>query len=77
MGLGLAPCFYLLIEMDRLQWTYGSTVEPLDIFFSILLMVSLLELIRRAFGWALPLRSLDSWPTPSSAAIFPVNYSAM
>jgi len=58
MGLGLAPCIYLLLEIDRLQWSYGSTVEPLDIFFSILLMISLLELNRRAFGWALPITIL-------------------
>lgn len=56
--MGVAPCIYILIEMDRLQWTYGSTVLPLDIFFSILLMVSLLELNRRAFGWSMPLTVL-------------------
>ena len=58
MVMGVAPCIYILLEMDRLQWTYGSTVEPLDVVFSILLMVSLLELNRRAFGWAMPLTAL-------------------
>jgi len=55
---GVAPCVYIVIEMDRLQWTYGSTVLPLDIFFSILLMLALLELVRRSFGWAMPLTAL-------------------
>jgi len=58
MVMGVAPCLYVILEMERLQWTYGSTVEPLDIFFSILLMISLLELNRRAFGWALPITIL-------------------
>ena len=56
--IGVAPCVYILIEMDRLQWTYGSTVLPLDVFFSVLLMISLLELVRRSFGWAMPLTAL-------------------
>jgi len=58
MVMGVAPCLYVILEMERLQWTYGSTVEPLDIFFSILLIISLLELNRRAFGWALPITIL-------------------
>ncbi len=58
MVIGVAPCIYLLIEMERLQWTYGSTVEPGDIVSSILLMISLMELVRRAFGWAIPLTIL-------------------
>jgi TRAP transporter 4TM/12TM fusion protein len=58
LAMGVTPCLYIIIEMERLQWTYGSTVLPLDIFFSILLMVSLLELNRRAFGWAMPLTVL-------------------
>ena len=53
--MGVAPCIYILVEMDRLQWTYGSTVLPLDIFFSLLLIISLLELIRRSFGYAMPM----------------------
>lgn len=56
--VGVAPCVYIIVEMDRLQWTYGSTVLPLDVFFSILLMISLLELVRRSFGWAMPLTAL-------------------
>jgi len=36
LAMGVAPCVYILIEMERLQWTYGSTVLPLDIFFSAL-----------------------------------------
>jgi TRAP transporter 4TM/12TM fusion protein len=58
MAMGVAPCIYILLEMERLQWTYGTVVEPLDIVFSILLMISLLELNRRAFGWAMPLTAL-------------------
>ncbi len=58
MAMGVIPCLYIIIDMDRLQWTYGSTVVPLDIFFSILLMISLLELNRRAFGWAMPITIL-------------------
>lgn len=58
MVMGVIPCLYIIIDMDRLQWTYGSTVVPLDIFFSVLLMISLLELNRRAFGWAMPITVL-------------------
>ena len=58
MAMGVAPCIYLLLEMERLQWEYGSTVPPPDIFFSTLLLISLLELVRRSFGWAVPLTAL-------------------
>jgi len=58
MVIGVVPCLYIILEMDRLQWTYGSTVEPLDVVFSVLLMFSLLELNRRAFGWAMPLTAI-------------------
>jgi TRAP transporter 4TM/12TM fusion protein len=58
LAMGVAPCIYLLLEMERLQWTYGSTVLPLDILFSVLLMISLLELVRRSFGWAMPIVAL-------------------
>ena len=58
MAMGVVPCLYIIIDMDRLQWTYGSTVVPLDILFSILLMISLLELNRRAFGWSMPITIL-------------------
>ena len=58
MVMGVLPCLYIIIDMDRLQWTYGSTVVPLDIVFSVLLMISLLELNRRAFGWAMPITVL-------------------
>jgi len=56
--IGVAPCVYIILEMDRLQWTYGSTVLPLDVFFSVLLIISLLELVRRSFGWAMPVTAL-------------------
>ncbi len=55
---GVAPCLYVIIDLERLQWSYGSTVEPLDIVFGCLLIVSLLELTRRSFGWAMPLVAL-------------------
>ena len=58
MAMGVAPCVYILIEMERLQWTYGSTVLPLDMFFSVMFMIPLLELVRRAFGWAIPITAL-------------------
>lgn len=58
LAMGVAPCLYILLEMERLQWTYGSTVLPLDIFFGSILMISLLELLRRAFGWTLPIVAL-------------------
>jgi len=56
--LGVGPCLYVLVEFDRLQWTYGSTVLPLDIVFGSLLIVALLELTRRSFGMAMPLVAL-------------------
>jgi TRAP-type uncharacterized transport system fused permease subunit len=37
MAMGVAPCIYIIVDMDRLQWEYGTTVLPRDIFFSILL----------------------------------------
>lgn len=53
--LGTAPCIYIIYDIDRLQWEYGSTVTSLDIFFSVLLVVTLIELVRRSFGWAMPI----------------------
>jgi TRAP transporter 4TM/12TM fusion protein len=58
MAMGVAPCVYIILDMDRLQWDYGTTVVPQDVFFSVLLMISLLELIRRSFGWAIPIVAL-------------------
>lgn len=58
LSMGVAPCVYILIEMDRLQWTYGSTVLPLDIVFGAVLILALLELTRRSFGLAMPLVAL-------------------
>lgn len=52
---GVAPCLYIIIELERLQWTYGSTVLPLDIVFGSVLIIALLELTRRSFGLAMPL----------------------
>jgi len=58
MAMGIAPCLYIVIEIDRLQFTYGATVFPLDVFFGVLLLISLLELVRRAFGLVMPLITL-------------------
>jgi TRAP transporter 4TM/12TM fusion protein len=58
MVAGASPCIYIIVEMDRLQWTYGSTVLGLDVVFGILLIVSLFELARRTFGLAMPLTVL-------------------
>ncbi len=55
---GVVPCIYVIVDLERLQWTYGSTVEPMDIVMGSLLIVSLLELTRRAFGWSMPIVSL-------------------
>ncbi|MFH1124908.1 MAG: TRAP transporter fused permease subunit [Pseudomonadota bacterium] len=55
---GVAPCLYVIIDLERLQWSYGSTVLPLDIVFGCLLIISLLELTRRSFGCAMPLVAL-------------------
>jgi TRAP transporter 4TM/12TM fusion protein len=52
---GVAPCVYVLVEFDRLQWSYGSTVVPLDIVFGAILIAAILELTRRSFGLAMPL----------------------
>lgn len=58
MAAGVAPCLYIIIEMDRLQWTYGATVTQLDVVFGILLIISLFELVRRSFGKAMPITVL-------------------
>ena len=55
---GVAPCVYILVEFDRLQWSYGSTVLPLDIVFGAILIAAILELTRRSFGLAMPLVAL-------------------
>jgi len=77
MAMGVVPCLYILIEMDRLQWTYGSTVLPLDIFFSILLMISLLELNRRAFGWNIPITILGFLAYALFGHLLPPEYLAI
>ncbi|MBI2207046.1 MAG: TRAP transporter fused permease subunit [Candidatus Rokubacteria bacterium] len=58
LAAGVAPCIYVIVDLERLQWTYGSTVEPLDIVFGSMLIVSLLELTRRSFGLAMPIVAL-------------------
>lgn len=74
MVMGVIPCLYIIIDMDRLQWTYGSTVVPLDIFFSVLLMISLLELNRRAFGWAMPITVLGFLAYALFGGLLPLNF---
>lgn len=55
---GLSSCIYLFFEIPRLEWFYGSDWNTLDIFFGTLLIVSLLDLTRRKFGWPLPIIAL-------------------
>jgi TRAP transporter 4TM/12TM fusion protein len=55
--LGVAPCIYILLDYERLQWVYGSTVDPSDVIFGLCLIVAVLELARRAFGLAMPILS--------------------
>ena len=52
---GLGACIYLLIEIPRLQWYYGSTWTTLDIMFGTLLIIVLIDLCRKKFGWSLPI----------------------
>ena len=74
MAAGVSPCVYLIVEMDRLQWTYGSTVTPLDIVFGALLMISLLELVRRTFGKAMPLTVLFFLAYAFFGSLLPPDY---
>jgi TRAP transporter 4TM/12TM fusion protein len=55
---GVAPCLYVIFDLERLRWQYGSTVTPMDILFGVLLLISLLELTRRCFGPAMPVVAL-------------------
>src|SRR5690625_644464 len=52
---GMGACIYLLIEIPRLEWYYGSVWEPFDIIFGTLLIIVLIDICRKKFGWALPL----------------------
>ena len=56
--LGAASCIYLFIEIPRLEWTFGSVWTLWDIFFGTVMVVALLDLTRRSFGWALPIVAL-------------------
>ncbi len=53
--LGVSPCLFILYDYERLQWVYGSTVDPPDVVFGLFLIVAVIELARRAFGWAMPI----------------------
>ena len=55
--LGVAPCIYIFLDYERLQWVYGSTVDAYDVIFGLCLMIAVLELARRAFGLAMPILS--------------------
>jgi TRAP transporter 4TM/12TM fusion protein len=56
---GISACIYLLIEIPRLQWYYGSAWNPFDIVFGTLLIIVLIDLSRKKFGWALPIIAIS------------------
>ncbi|WP_074435610.1 TRAP transporter permease [Oceanobacillus jeddahense] len=51
---GISSCIYLFFEIPRLEWFYGSVWNNADIIFGTLLIIALLDLTRRKFGWPLP-----------------------
>ncbi|WP_209121245.1 TRAP transporter fused permease subunit [Alkalihalobacillus sp. BA299] len=58
LGSGVGACIYLLIEIPRLEWYYGSVWTNMDIVFGTLLIIALLDFSRKKFGWALPIIAL-------------------
>ena len=56
--LGIAPCVYISQNLMRLQMFYGTTWTKGDIVMGCFLIVAMLELTRRSFGWAMPCISL-------------------
>jgi len=55
---GIASSVYLLSEISRLEWEYGSVWTSGDIIFGVMFIVAILELCRQSFGPALPLVAL-------------------
>ncbi|MFC2001978.1 TRAP transporter permease [Chloroflexota bacterium] len=49
--MGVAPSVYVILEIERLSRFYGVQWTTLDLVFTGTLIVALLVLIRRSFGW--------------------------
>lgn len=55
---GVLPCVYLLFEIPRLEWAYGSEWTNGDIVFGAMMIVAILKLVHRRYGYAMALIAL-------------------
>lgn len=54
-GLGMAACLWIVWQHDALSDQYGFLEGDFQIAVAIVLLVTVLEMARRAIGWPLPL----------------------
>src|SRR5699024_5311555 len=71
---GMSSCIYLLFEIPRLEWYYGSVWNTTDIIFGTMLIVALLDLTRRNFGWPLPIIAIVFLAYSLFGHILPTEY---
>ncbi len=51
---GWSSCIYLLLEIPRMEFYYGSVWTTADIVFGTMLILVLLDVSRKNFGWSIP-----------------------
>lgn len=51
---GLSSCIYLLMEIPRMEFYYGSVWTAADIVFGTLMIIVLLDVSRKNYGWSIP-----------------------
>ena len=61
MLLAASACIYFILELDTIIYRVGVAPTSLDLFFSTIIVVLILEMTRRTNGWILP-----------AIAIFPI-----
>lgn len=54
MLLAASACIYFILELDTIIYRVGVAPTSLDLFFSTIIVVLILEMTRRTNGWILP-----------------------
>ena len=54
MLLAASACIYFILELDTIIYRVGVAPTSLDLFFSTVIVVLILEMTRRTNGWILP-----------------------
>ena len=69
MLLAASACIYFILELDTIIYRVGVAPTSLDLFFSTVIVVLILEMTRRTNGWILP--PSPSFSSPCAARKIP------